>query len=123
MRLLLALLLTAFFTQMLSAQDGEIKPIYTSWDLLDRGEASGLDRQLCFAYIRGFSDGNRWLLRDMPVAVGVGVPHSVCVPNSESISTAADFFVARFRWRRDELSDLSPFRALSMALSGRYPCD
>lgn len=105
-----------------TAQDKKNEPIYTAADLYNRCSGSSQDRQLCFAYIRGFSDGNRWLLTDAPVARGVAVPWGVCVPNAEPISAAADLVVARFRGRESEIDTLSPFRALSIALSGRYPC-
>jgi Rap1a immunity proteins len=104
------------------AQDGKSELIYTSADLLKRCSGNGQDRQICFAYIRGFSDGNRWLLRDEPVAPSAAAPHAVCVPNSEPIEAAADLLVARFRGRASEVNTLSPFRALSMSLSQRYPC-
>lgn len=104
------------------AQDNKVEPIYTAADLYNRCSGGSQDRQLCFAYIRGFSDGNRWLLTDAPVARGVAAPLGVCVPNAEPISAAADLVVARFRGRNSEIDALSPFRALSIALSGRYPC-
>jgi len=104
-----------------AAQSSRVEPIYTAGDLYDRCAAPGEGRRLCVAYLRGFSDGNRWLLRYQPVTLE-RIPHAVCVPNSESIEQAADLFVARFRDRRTELNPLSPFRAVSQALSGRYPC-
>jgi len=105
-----------------SSQAAEQEPIVTAADLFARCVSEDAGRQLCYAYIRGFSDGNRWLVKDEPVAIGVPTPQAVCVPNAEPIRSAADLFVARFRSRADELQQLSPFRALSMALAGRYPC-
>ena len=98
------------------------EPIYTAADLYDRCAGTSADRQLCFAYIRGFSDGHIWLLRDSPAASLSLAGFAVCVPNSEAIGVAADLVVARFRDRAAELSPLSPYRALSMSLSQRYPC-
>lgn len=103
-----------------SAQEKE--PIFTANDLFQRCQAADQGRQLCFAYMRGFSDGNRWLLADEPVARVGGAPQGVCIPNREPIARAAELFVARFRGRESELAELSPFRAISVALSSRYPC-
>ena len=116
--IIVALLLCS--AQLRSAAEQE--PIVTSADLFARCASEDAGRQLCYAYIRGFSDGNRWLLKDAPVVVGVPTPQAMCVPNAEPIQVAADLFVARFRGRTQELEKLSPFRALSMALAGRYPC-
>ncbi len=122
-RLAWPLLLGLFMIQAIAAQDGSGEPVYTSADLYKHCSGSGQSRQLCYAYIRGFSDGNRWLLRDEPVTViDVSTPQAVCVPKAEPIGSAADLFVARFRGRTEELAKLSPFRALSIALSNRYPC-
>lgn len=106
----------------LFAQNGKPEPINTADDLFNRCSGGTQDRQLCFAYVRGFSDGNRWLLHDETVAPGVTAPQAVCIPNGESIEVAADLIVARFRGRQAELNKLSPFRALSMSLSQRYRC-
>ena len=103
------------------AQHDKGEPIFTADDLYARCTSS--DRAVCVAYIRGFSDGNRWLLRDASVGASFDAAHAVCVPNREPISGATDLFVARFKGRRLELAQLSPYRALSLALSGRYPCD
>ena len=105
---------------IMSAQDKE--PIFTADDLFQRCQAADQGRQLCFAYMRGFSDGNRWLLSDEPVTRVGGAPQAVCIPNREPIARAAELFVARFRGREAELAELSPFRAISVALSSRYPC-
>ena len=97
--------------------------IHTAADLFAACESSGEGRRLCLAYIRGFADGHRWLLRDAPVtAVLAANSHTVCIPNSESVETAASLFVARFKERSKELDVLSPYRALSQALAGRYKC-
>jgi hypothetical protein len=119
---LASLALPLLFAAVLAAQNGKSEPIYTAADLHRRCSGSDQDRQLCYAYIRGFSDGNRWLLRDEPVAAVAVAPQAVCVPNSEPISRASDLFVARFQGRVSELDSLSPFRALSIALASRYPC-
>jgi hypothetical protein len=122
MRVRLGLLILIGATCLVRAQDSKAEPIYTAANLYNRCSGNSQDRQICFAYIRGFSDGNRWLLRDAPVAPGVVAPQAVCVPNAEPIQSAADLVVARFRGRTSELKNLSPFRALSMSLSQRYPC-
>lgn len=122
MRAGLGVLFLLAATCLVSGQDGKAEPIYTAADLYSRCSGGSQDRQLCFAYLRGFSDGNRWLLRDAPVAPSVVAPQAVCVPNTEPIGSAADLLVARFRERQSELEKLSPFRAVSMSLSQRYPC-
>ena len=99
------------------------EPIFTAHDLYTRCAGNEADRRLCFAYIRGFSDGNRWLLTDRPGAALGPREHAVCIPNAEPIATAADLFVARFKGRASELQKLSPYRALSAALANRYPCE
>lgn len=119
---LAALALPVYFAGGLAAQDAKGEPIYTAADLYRRCSGSDQDKQLCYAYIRGFSDGNRWLLRGEPVAPAALSQQAVCVPNAEPIARASDLLVARFRDRSAELEKLSPFRALSMALSARYPC-
>ncbi len=99
------------------------EPIFTADDLLQKcGSGDGIDQGLCFAYLRGFSDANRWLLRDQPVAYTGPTPQAVCIPNSEPIRNAADLLVVRFRGREAEVHNLSPFRAIASALAGRYPC-
>jgi Rap1a immunity proteins len=117
--LIFALLTTVLATY---AQKPSSEPIYTSADLFNACSGTGNALRLCFAYIRGFSDGNRWLLRDSPTPGALGNPAAVCVPNAEPIENAAALFVARFKGSDAEIQKLSPFRALSMALSNRYPC-
>jgi len=104
------------------AQAADQEPVVTAADLFARCISKEAERQVCYAYIRGFSDGNRWLVKDEPVAVGVPTPQAVCVPNAEPLRNAAELFVSRFRDRANELQHLSPFRALSMALAQRYAC-
>jgi hypothetical protein len=57
-----------------------------SFDLYKHCTAS--DRTACFAYIRGFSDGNRFLLCDQPMAAISSTAHAACVPNREPIASA-----------------------------------
>jgi hypothetical protein len=104
------------------AQNGKGEPIFSADDLLNRCRGTETDRQLCYAYLRGFSDGNRWLVHDQPGGALAG-DGSVCIPNREPIGLAADLLVARFRGRPAEVGRLSPFRAISIALGSRYSCD
>ena len=111
-----------------TAQDGQsdetLESIWTVSGLYDHCAATGQTLLMCHTYIRGFPDGNMWLLRYSTVGPIYPIDHGVCVPNAEPIALAADLFVARFRGRqgREEMDKLSPHRALSIALSSRYPC-
>ena len=119
----LAIMGLALVAGISQAGSRDTEPIVTALDLFEACTGtSNSHHPVCFAYIRGFSDGNRWLLRDSPVVGLEAAPQAVCIPNAEPVVRAADLFVARFRHSREELSTLSPFRALSMALSSRYPC-
>jgi hypothetical protein len=99
------------------------EPVFTSEDLIRQCTGGATDRSVCAAYIRGFSDGNRWVLRDSPHSIAQAPnPTAVCIPNAASIDAAADLLLAYFADREVELRELSPYRALSRALSGKYPC-
>jgi hypothetical protein len=126
-RLLACLIVLAGSGAQPSRADGplqEPEKILTAQDLFDHCSSSeAVERQVCFAYIRGFSDGNRWLLRDEPVPRLELAPQGVCVPNAEPAHRAAGAFVSFFRLQPSPLRTLSPFRALSKALAQRYPCE
>jgi hypothetical protein len=105
-----------------AAQNGKDEPIFTTTQLMQKCSGTGGDRQLCYAYLRGFSDGNRWLIHDH-ISVVVDTEGAVCIPNREPIGLAADLLVARFKGHESELGPLSPYRVVSIALSSRYSCD